>query len=175
MRNNISSIAIALFTIFSIAISSGCGGKDYSLAPVSGTVTYEGKPVEKLRISFSPVPIGENLAVGPFSKGVTDSEGKFTLKTRYDEEGAVVGAHKISFQYTDISETAMSELAVALMDAQDVGDKEEFKKTKKKIAEMEKKLNGRPVLGACDKCFDIPAGGLGDLQMDLGDLIKKEK
>lgn len=172
MRNNFSAIAIALFTVFSIVIS-GCTGKDYSLAPVSGTVTYEGEPVDKLRVSFSPMPVGDNLAVGPYSKGKTDSSGKFTLVTRYDEPGAVAGKHQLAFEYSDISESAMGELNMMLIDAKETGSKEEFKKAQEGIAKLKAKLKGRPVLGKCIKIIDIPADGNENLQLELSELFEK--
>jgi len=66
---NLSLFAVALSAACLIAIT-GCGGGDF--APVSGTVTYDGKPVPKLKVIFSPEPIGDNNTVGPYSKGVTD-------------------------------------------------------------------------------------------------------
>ena len=162
---NFSLIAILLLAIVSITIS-GCGG-DASLAPVSGTITYDGKPVPKLRVGFSPEPIGDNYAVGPFSKGVTDDQGKFTLKTRYDDTGAVVGKHKLSFQYSDISETAMMDLKSAMSDAKDAGSKEGIEDAKEKIAKLKAKLKGRPVLQGYDIVVDVPSAGLPDYKLDL--------
>jgi len=80
-----------LLMVFSIA-SLGCKGKDYSVAPVSGTITYEGKPIDNLGVCFSPEPVDGNYSVGPYSKGTTDSSGKFSLKTRYDDDGAETSA-----------------------------------------------------------------------------------
>jgi len=90
------SIYLLFFSV-AIAMISGCTAKN-ELAPVSGTVTHEGKPVEKLRICFSPQPVGDNFEVGPFSQGKSDADGKFTLKTRYDDVGAIVGGHTLTFE-----------------------------------------------------------------------------
>ena len=166
------SIEVLLISIIVISIS-GCSGKEYSLAPVSGTVTHEGKPVAKLGIYFSPEPVGENYAVGPYSKGVTDSDGKFTIKTRYDEKGGVVGKHTLTFEYTDISETAMSELQEALNDAKDSGSGEEVKETNEKIRKLTAKLKGRPVLDGRKMTIDIPADGLQDFKIELSDLSQQ--
>jgi hypothetical protein len=167
---NIHSIAVVAFSVVAITIS-GCSSKDYALAPVAGMITHEGKPVSDLRVTFSPQPIGENYAVGPYSKGKTDSAGKFTLKTRYDEAGAVVGKHTLSFEYNDISETAMSDLREALADARDSGSEEELNLTKKKIAELNAKLKGRPVLkGKYEGVIDVAAGGTDDLKLELTEM-----
>ena len=161
---NFSLIAVALSATFLIAMT-GCGGE---FAPVSGTVTYDGKPVGKLRVVFSPEPIGEDYAVGPYSSGVTDANGQFSLVTRYDDNGAFIGKHKLTFVYSDISEDAMSALRVSMADAKDNADPERFAETKKKLDKMKKKLKGRPVLGNFEVVFvDVPAGGLDDYQLDL--------
>lgn len=168
---NINSIALPVLVVISVVLA-GCSDKDYALAPVSGTITYDGKPVDKLRVSFSPEPVGDNFSVGPYSKGVTNAEGKFSLKTRYDDDGAVLGKHKLSFQYSDISETAMADLRAGLNDAKDSGSKEEVEKSKKKIAELKAKLKGRPLLKACETVIDVPASGHEDLKLDLNELLK---
>ena len=167
MRNN-KSVALVLSLLMLSSI--GCSQKDYSVAPVSGTVIYKGNPVAKLQVIFSPKPVGDNHSVGPYSRGVTDSSGKFTLKTRYDESGAVVGGHTLSFQYSDISETAMSDLRADISDAKDSGSKEDFEATKKKIAELTARLKGRPVLEGYDKVVDVPSGGHKDLIIDLTEM-----
>jgi hypothetical protein len=169
---NFNLIAVALSATALIAVT-GCGGGDF--APVSGTVNYDGKPVSKLQVVFSPEPIGENYAVGPYSMGVTDENGRFTLKTRYKDPGAFIGKHQLSFEYSDISESAMSDLRGAMMDAKDSGDGEEFNKAKKKIAEMKKKLKGRPVLKGFNVTVDVPASGLDDYQLDLKDYDEAEE
>ena len=162
---NFNLIAMAILAIFSIAIT-GCGG-DASLAQVSGTVTYDGKPVPKLRVTFSPEPVGDNYAVGPYSKGTTDDEGHFTLKTRYEDAGAVVGKHKLGFEYSDIGESAMADLRADMNDARDSGSKEQVASVKKKMTDLKAKLKGRPVLQAYDIIVDIPAGGLDDYKLEL--------
>lgn len=158
MGNYISSFAIALLAIFSITIS-GCGNNS-SLANVSGTITYEGKPVPKLSVFFSPQPVGDNIAPGPYSHGSTDADGKFTLKTRHKDAGALIGSHGLSFQYTDIGEEEMNEIRIALAS----------KKKNKKTA----KLNGRPVLTGCKTIIDVPAGGHEDLKLELSEMLNEQ-
>ena len=167
---NFSLIAVALSATVLIAIT-GCGSE---FAPVSGTVTYDGKPVPKLRVSFSPQPIGEDYAPGPYSKGVTDENGRFSLVTRYEDTGAFIGKHKLGFEYSDISESAMADLRSSMSDAQDSGDGEKFEKAKKKIADLKKKLKGRPILGGFRVFVDVPSGGLEDYQLDLKDFEQEE-
>ncbi len=74
---------------------AGCGGADYELAPVSGRVIINGKPLADIKVSFQPVskrPDDPNP--GPGSYGTTDTEGRYTLRTiEPDADGAVVGKH----------------------------------------------------------------------------------
>ena len=165
-------IPITLFAAC-LLLFSGCNSKG-SLAPVSGTVTFNGEPVPKLSVVFSPEPVGDNNSVGPYSIGVTDAAGKFTLKTRYDDNGAVVGEHTVAFEYTDIGETAMSDLRDDLADAQEEGSKGDFEEVKKKIAELKAKLKGRPVLErSYPVTIGIPAGGTDNLNLELSEMTGK--
>lgn len=161
---NFKRITSLLFATVLIAIS-GCGGGDF--APVSGTVTYDGEPVSKLRVVFSPEPVGEDYAPGPYSIGKTDENGKFTLVTRHEDPGAFVGKHKLSFEYTDIGESAMADLVSSLNDAKDSRDSEKVSKAKDRITELRKKLKGRPLLNNLKVYVDVPEEGLEDYQLDL--------
>jgi len=167
----INSITFVLLAAVSIAFS-GCGNQDYKLAPVSGTITYDGNPVDQIEVSFMPQAVGENHDVGPFSRGDTDAQGKFTLKTRYDETGAVVGSHKLIFKYVGIE--SLTNLSADLDDARDSGSKELFMAAKKKIADVKAQLAQRPVtinvLASYVAIVDVPASGLADLKLEITDL-----
>jgi len=166
--SRINFLSINLLAVFLLTFS-GCGGGDF--AEVSGTITSDGKPVPKLRVTFSPVPIGENNAVGPFSIGVTDAEGKFSLKTRYGDPGAFVGQHTTAYQYTDIGEDAMGDIRDQMDDAREDQDQEEFEKAKQKMAKMMEKLKGRPVLmRSYSTTVTVPKGGTTDLNIELTDM-----
>lgn len=67
----------------------GCG--DSGTLPtvkVSGTVTYNGQPVEGASVAFVPEK-------GPPASGETDASGKFTLSTFETGDGAVPGKHTV--------------------------------------------------------------------------------
>lgn len=165
---NINFFSINTIAFFLLAFS-GCSGGDF--VPVSGSVTFEGKPVPKLRVVFSPMPVGDNHAVGPFSLGVTDAAGKFTLETRHGKPGAVAGAHTTSFQYTDIGEDAMGDLRDQMADAKEDGDKEGFEKARQNIAKMKAKLKGRPVLmQRYTAKITVPESGTSDLKIELSEM-----
>ena len=154
---NINSIALVLFTVLTLALS-GCGNGEYELATVSGTITFEGKPVDQVQVSFMPQPVEDEDVhnVGPYSKGDSDLEGKFSLKTRYDETGAVVGKHKLIFKYIGVD--SLSELSADLDDAKDSGSRELVQEVRKRIADASARLKQRPVsvvaLAGCTTIID---------------------
>ena len=166
---NINLIALTLFVV-SLSVFTGCG--DSSIAPVSGTVTFGGKPVPNLRLVFSPEPIGDNYAVGPFSTGKTDADGKFTLETRYGDSGAFVGNHKVAFEFSDISPDALDNLNEQMIDAKAAGDKDKFQKAQQKMTKLKQKLKDRPNLGQVFKIITIPAGGTDDLKLEFNELTE---
>lgn len=71
----------------------GCGGNE-KLAPVSGVVTLNGDPVEGATVTFTPVGTTDKEA--PTSFGVTDEEGRYTLKTGAGDAGAFIGKNRVS-------------------------------------------------------------------------------
>jgi hypothetical protein len=76
-------------------LAAGCGGEPYQVAPVSGQVTLKGQPLPKATVVFQPVAEGNpNPGIG--SSGITDEQGRYTLKiVGQDKKGAVVGKHKV--------------------------------------------------------------------------------
>lgn len=166
---NINLIALTLFAV-SLSALAGCG--DSSISPVSGTVTFDGKPVPNLRLVFSPEPIGDNYAVGPFSTGKTDADGRFTLETRHGDQGAFVGMHKVSFEFTDVSPDALDNLNEQMIDAKADGDKDKFQEVQQKMAKLNQKLKGRPNIGQVFKAIKIPSGGTDDLKLEFNDIVQ---
>ena len=60
------------------------------MAPVSGTILQKGQPLAGATVTF--VPKGG----GRLSMGVTDAEGKFTLKAFEEGDGAVIADHVVT-------------------------------------------------------------------------------
>ena len=56
--------------------------KDSLASSCRGKVTYDGEPLAKIRVVFNPIPVGGSAVPGPYSTGVTDEEGNFSLETR---------------------------------------------------------------------------------------------
>ena len=95
---NITNLLVVFLAVASVSLV-GCGGN--SAVPVSGKVTSNGKPVEGIRLVFSPVLVDANTDPGPWSSGLTNSAGEFVLETRYKDNGAWVGKHTVTFTYDD--------------------------------------------------------------------------
>jgi hypothetical protein len=74
------------------ALLVGCSGDagNPKVAPVTGTVTYQGKPVGGATVSF--IKEGESRS----SVGVTDSQGRFQLSTFGNNDGAVIGDNVVT-------------------------------------------------------------------------------
>lgn len=75
----------------------GCGnqpsGDVLPTVPVSGVLTYNGKPLEYYQVTFTPAD-GQRPAVG-----TSDPEGRFTLGTNSPGDGAIVGPHNVAVTY----------------------------------------------------------------------------
>lgn len=67
---------------------AGCGTDGPAIYPVSGTVTYNGAPVENAQVTFIP----ENGSPGT---GQTDASGKYQISTR-GKDGAALGLNKVT-------------------------------------------------------------------------------
>jgi hypothetical protein len=90
-RNSIWYLTAAVAVLL-----TGCGDEGYDLAPVSGVVTLDGKPLTTGVVQFQPLG-GDAANPGPGSAGVLDAEGRFELQTQTSPraEGAVIGTHQV--------------------------------------------------------------------------------
>lgn len=86
-----------LLTLF-VTFLSGCGGGP-KVVEVTGTVTYQDKPVSNLLVHFKP----EN---GRPSWGLTDKNGHYFLDYNRDRNGAIVGKHLVWVQFNDSGDPA---------------------------------------------------------------------
>jgi hypothetical protein len=71
---------------------AGCN-KDPGLVPVSGRVTFEGKPVKEVIVNFQPA----ETTPGNGALGGTDADGRFTLTDSRGQRGAYAGEYKVLF------------------------------------------------------------------------------
>ena len=79
----------------SIVLFLGCSGSK-KFAPVSGTVTVNGKPLANATVSFMPVAEQGSIEAGDSSVGKTNEKGEYILKSSKGKGGAQVGKHKVS-------------------------------------------------------------------------------
>ncbi len=90
----------ALFVQATILLTlAGCGGDDFSLGKVTGTVTCEGKPVTQGAVAFTPVATGSASMVGKPAMGRIGSDGAFELMTYVQSDGAVIGRHRVTVTF----------------------------------------------------------------------------
>jgi hypothetical protein len=85
--------ALVAVTFLGLLGVTGCGddsglGTRYS---VSGTVTYNGQPVEKGQISFIPVDLNKQRAANGFIQ-----DGRYSLTTSSPQDGALPGDYKVT-------------------------------------------------------------------------------
>jgi hypothetical protein len=71
---------------------TGCGAAGPELAPVSGTVTLDGQPIENADVVFQPED-----ARSP-SYGRTGPDGRYELGYKRGVAGALVGKHTVSIR-----------------------------------------------------------------------------
>ncbi len=80
-----------------LAALVGCGPSRPKTVQVTGTVTLDGTAVEGATVMFMPEGGGRPAT------GITDKDGKFTLKTFEAGDGALVGKHLVSITKKEVS------------------------------------------------------------------------
>ena len=87
---------LRLFILLALVTLFGCG-KPYKVAPVSGKVTLDGKPLPKATVTFVPMATKEDQSPGPTSHGGTDEDGRFplSLSVAPPTPGSVVGKSRV--------------------------------------------------------------------------------
>lgn len=137
----------ALLSAFVLFLSLGCGSGDFPVAPTTGIVLCEGKPVALVQVYFEPLGTAKSPYVGKQGLAVTDSKGRFVLSTYGANDGAVIGRHRVRVGPSGDTppdfkcDCALdSEVDVAQVEVTS-GGKNEFEITlKKKVASEQKSL-----------------------------------
>ena len=83
---------LAFYSVFFLTIAlifSGCGKPPHQLVPISGKVTYNGKPLPFGCVKFQP-------ETGQWARGTIQSDGTFKMVTPGEGDGAAVGINKVS-------------------------------------------------------------------------------
>jgi hypothetical protein len=132
-------------SLFGLLFVVGCSGGGPSLAPVSGKVTFDGKPLANATVGFYP----EGPHAGVNSSGKTNDNGEYTLMTVVDRKpGAVVGKHRVSIIVA--SDAAGSDLPAD-------------KQPKNRAPRIPAKYFGGESILSCD----VPSGGKTDANFEL--------
>ena len=160
--NNCIMVRLCFLLLFSLPFVIGCGKGSH--APVSGIVTVNGTPTANVRVVFAPMATKDSTDSGPPSVGVTDETGRYELETRDGSSGAVVGTHKVRFNYADL------EHMVALKAWRgSATSKEDEAKAQAKIDYVESEIKKR---GAISKksvtTIMVPDGGLDNADFEIG-------
>ena len=103
-----SSRCLAALAVPVLVVLASCGGTDDGLGkryPVSGTVKYNGNPLEKGEISFVTEDMSKNFG----ATGII-TNGSYTLSMGGNGDGAQVGKYKVTISSKeDYSEKAQAD------------------------------------------------------------------
>lgn len=83
------SALLGVVALIGLFTAGGCE-RDARPVPMEGVLTFEGKPLAKARVQFTPV------ASGRPAFGLTDEEGRFRLTTYEAGDGALPGSYKVT-------------------------------------------------------------------------------
>jgi len=90
--------ARAIFAVLVLVPLAGCGKEGPALRPMRGTVRVNGRPAERVAVSFFHTdPSVKGNAAHPCA--ATDENGIFKLSTNADGDGAVEGEYTVTFTW----------------------------------------------------------------------------
>ena len=72
-----------------LLVCCGCFSGSGNIGEVEGVITLDGKPLDQTTIAFYPTE-------GRSSIGFTDAEGHYSLVHTRNENGAIIGGHKVT-------------------------------------------------------------------------------
>lgn len=96
------------FLLLAAILFAGCDSGKFQLVPISGTITMDGQAIEGAQVVFAPMESKDIVEVGPISIGMTDAEGKYSLKTVKGRAGAVVTSHRVAVAFPEVSEAEIA-------------------------------------------------------------------
>lgn len=92
-----------LLVCSALLLLAGCGSDLPPLAPLTGTVTLDGKPYAKGSLMFSP------LGGGRPSVAETNEQGEFEAMYQLGIPGAIIGKHSVMFEAAGADEPLSEE------------------------------------------------------------------
>ncbi len=149
-----SRIRHPLYACLILALA-GCGGSgNYKLAPVSGKVILDGKPLPGATVRFEPIEVPRGSeGMGVISAGMTNEQGEFRLTTVMGDRGAVVGTHRVMVSTMKVE----PEKDVLYDDTEEVVEVSVPELVPTQYQGQDSTLR-----------FTVPAGGTSDAELDLG-------
>lgn len=115
--SSVGRLAISAIAVGAIALLISRRGPPplpYELAPVTGTVTLDGKTVSQGVVRLTPD--GTRATKGPTGIGVIDAQGNFRVVTA-GHDGAVVGSHRVSVLPTELRQPDPTKYVLQAMPA----------------------------------------------------------
>jgi hypothetical protein len=94
-----------LFAVLTLA-TAGCRPAD-EFAPVNGRLRIRGEPAANVLVVFTPESTADHVA--PRSVGVTEDDGRYTLRSEQNRAGAVVGRHRVTLEDMNVYAVERSE------------------------------------------------------------------
>jgi hypothetical protein len=91
-----SRFALLLLAAALAMVPLGC---DPGLSPVTGTVTYQGKPAVGAAVHFRPEGSADDETV-VYPIGIVDAEGKYVLETPNTGKGAAPGKYRVLIRWS---------------------------------------------------------------------------
>ena len=86
--------AARLTVLLALTALAGCGGP--KLAPVSGRVTCDGKPLANAALVLAPIPADANALEAPRAASAAVIDGRIENVTTFKKgDGAFVGRHRV--------------------------------------------------------------------------------
>ena len=89
MRTFVVSVGVVFVSLCVIGCS-GAPDDRPAVVPVTGKITYKGKPVSGALVNFSSEKSPRS------ANGMTDSDGRFSLTTFNTDDGAIPGEYQVS-------------------------------------------------------------------------------
>jgi hypothetical protein len=139
--------------LLAVILLAGCDGGT-KLQRVTGTVAYQGRPVEGAVVTF------RCEAPAKTATGMTDAQGRFQLNTFPDGKGAVAGKHKVTV--TKFSKPAGSTAPAASMD--EMVKKPQATEAPKNLLPAKYEDPARSGFE-----FTVSSGGANDFKLELAD------
>jgi hypothetical protein len=88
----------ALRLLVAVLVTAGCSRGSFPTASVEGIVRCNGVQLTSGVVYFSPVAGDGKTIVGKSGGGVVSPDGRFTISTYTEGDGAVVGQHRVVWQ-----------------------------------------------------------------------------